>query len=231
MAPRPAQRSSTRLVVSKTLSAALLRRMKRVTATDAATATPFHFLIAALHAFLHRYTQEDDLTLLLVDGTRPHPVLDDVLGYFVNLVPLRCRGGCSGAFDELLGRVTVGVLEAMAHGSVPFEEIVRVVGANAANPQYFPVGQIVVNYQTKSPAPRFRGKEFSIEEVRIKDMPGTCELAMEAMENSEGELGLRLEFDSYLYSKRHMERFWDNFLIFLTQVIKDHRQPLLEVRI
>ena len=229
---RPAQRSSDRLVVSNTLSAPLLRRMKRVAATDTATATPFHFLLAALRGFLHRYTKEDDVTLLLVDGTRPHPAFDDVLGYFVNLIPLRCTSTCNGTFDALLAQTTTSVLEAIAH-SIPFEEIVNVIpGADPQkNASHFPLGQIVVNYQTKSPAPRFEGREFRVEEVRVRDMPGACELAVEAMENPQGELELRLEFDSFLYARRQMEVFWGNFGRFLGMLVRDYRQPLVEVRV
>lgn len=229
--PRLTHRSAARQAVRNTLPAALLRRMKRIATTGATTATPFHFLLAVLRAFLHRYTNEDDVTLLLVDGTRPHPALDDVLGYFVNLIPLRCGGGCSGGFDRYLSRVVDGVLGVMAHGGVPFEEIVRAAGADAADRDCFPLGQIAVNYQARSPAPSFGGQAFRVEKVTVKDMPGACELAVEATEDDEGALALRIEFDCGLYSKRHMERFWDNFLIFLTQVIKDHRQPLEEVRI
>ena len=228
---RLAQRSSTRQAVRNTLPAALLKRMKRIATTGATTATPFHFLLAVLRAFLHRYTNDNDVTLLLVDGTRPHPALDDVLGYFVNLIPLRCSGGCGGVFDQYLSRMVDGVLDVMAHNNVPFEEIVRAVGADAASQECFPLGQIAVNYQTKSQAPRFEGKTFRVEKVTVKDMPGACELAVEAIETDKEDLALRIEFDNGLYSRRHMERFWDNFLIFLTQVIKDHRQPLEEIRI
>ncbi|KAI1079846.1 putative polyketide synthase [Whalleya microplaca] len=234
--PRPAQLSSVhRDVLHNTLSASLFKRMKRVASgPGAAPATPFHFLLAALRAFLHRYTREDDVVLLLVDDMRPHPALDDVIGDFVNLVPLRCTGGCDGpdaTFDSLLSSVSAGVLEAMAHGRAPFDHVIRAAGAEPNNRSHFPLGQIIVNYMPQSPAPRFAGREFRIDDLHVSDMAGTCELAVDAIENSEGVLGMRLEFDCGLYSRRHMERFWDNFLIFLTQVIRDHRTPLAEVKI
>ncbi|KAK8080416.1 hypothetical protein PG997_008234 [Apiospora hydei] len=212
------------------LPAALFKRMKRVAAGAAVSATPFQFLLAAFRAFLYRHTREEDVVLLLVDNTRPHAAFDDVIGYFVSLVPLRCRGYCDGAFDALLGRVAAGVLDAMAHSRVPFEIIIDAVGADASNTRHFPVGQ-VVNYLPKSTAPKFSAKEFQIEEIKVTDMVGTCELAVDAMENADGSLGLKLEFDCSLYSAKHMVRFWDNLLVFLVQVIKDYQTPIADVKI
>ncbi|RYO73747.1 hypothetical protein DL762_010377 [Monosporascus cannonballus] len=230
--PRPAERFSThRDVVHNVLPKPLSRRIRRV----AAPATPFHFLLTALRGFIYRYIRENDLVLLLVDNMRPHAALDDVIGYFVNLVPLRCRGGCDGpdaTFDSLLGRVSAGVLEAMAHSWAPFGEVARAAGADPAGCRsHFPVGQLVVNYMPSSPAPRFAGREFRIDELCSADMAGTCELAVDLAERHDDTLGMRLEFDCDLYPRRHMERFWNNFLIFLTQVIRDPRMPLAEVKI
>ena len=68
---RPTKRGSSRSILRHTLGLPLLKRLKRVcTQTNV---TPFQFLLTAFRAFIHRYTQEDDLTVLMIDGNRSHP--------------------------------------------------------------------------------------------------------------------------------------------------------------
>lgn len=87
---RPARSDPHRRKVKTNLDAKLFARMKRIAAQS--SGTPFHFVLAAFRAFIYRHTEEKDLTLLVVDGSRPHPDTDPLMGFFVNLAPVRCNG-------------------------------------------------------------------------------------------------------------------------------------------
>lgn len=87
---RPARSDPLRQKVRTNLNAKLLVRMKRIASQS--NGTPFHFVLAAFRAFLHRYTEDKDLVILMVDGNRPHPDTDPLMGFFVNLAPVRCNG-------------------------------------------------------------------------------------------------------------------------------------------
>lgn len=87
---RPARSDPQRRRVKANLGAKLFARMKRVAAQSGGT--PFHFVLAAFRAFIYRYTEDKDLVLLVVDGNRPHPDTDPLMGFFVNLAPVRCNG-------------------------------------------------------------------------------------------------------------------------------------------
>lgn len=114
---RPSQSDLKRAVHKGTLGLQLFNRMKRI--CRRVGATPFQFLLAAFRAFIYRYTEEKDLTILMIDGNRPHPDLEDVLGFFVNMVPIRCINDCDTSFDLLLEDVKKLSLEAMEHDKVP----------------------------------------------------------------------------------------------------------------
>ena len=55
--------------------------------------------------------------------------------------------------------------------------------------------------------------------MHIADRAGICKLAVDALERADGSVGLRLEFDVVLYPPKLMGRFWNNFLVFLVQII------------
>ncbi len=223
---RPLKRSSMRSILKETLDLSLLKRLKRVCAR--LNATPFHFLLTAFRAFIYRYTQEDDLTILMIDGNRPHPDLENILGFFVNMIPLRCHNSCDTSFEDLVGDIKHIVLDALAHSQVSFETIVAAVKAEV-NPSHFPVGQIAFNYQMYGKPPMYKTSDFTIEDVLAEDIPTACEMQLEALEDPQSGIKLRLEYDSFLYEAGDMERFFENFSTFVISVIRDHRQPVDEI--
>ena len=65
-----------------------------------------------------------------------HPVagrgeaeLDDVVGMFVNTLPLRTAVDPGASFADLLDVVREGDVDAFAHADVPFERLVERIGA------------------------------------------------------------------------------------------------------
>lgn len=223
---RQPQGDPARAVVRTSLESRLFARMRRLVAQ--VSGTPYHFLLAAFRAFMYRYTQDDDLVVLVVDGNRPHPDAEDIAGFFVNLCPIRCRDDCTATFENLLHGVKDKAIEAMSHSAIPFDVIVDAMGVKKTS-SFSPIGQIAVNYQIHGPAPRYETTDFAIERIDMEDIPTACDLSLEGLETADGNLDLRLEYVTSLYSSESMNRFLDNFLTFLSSCIKDHRQPIEEI--
>ena len=204
----------------------MLARMKRICSQTGTT--PFHFLMAAFRSFLFRYSDEEDITIHMADGSRPHPELEETIGFFVNLIPIRLNKKCDGAFDALLDHTKTSILEASKHNAVPFDEIVDTLKIEKSS-SHFPLGQVILNYQSHGKMPRFKTQDFEIGDIENEDIPTAAELQLEALEDPEKGLDLRLEYSTTLYGSDDTERFFDNFLHYLRNVIKDHRQPIAEV--
>ncbi|GAA3955990.1 amino acid adenylation domain-containing protein [Gordonia caeni] len=109
-----------------------LRAALRSTA-DAASTTEFMAVHAVLAATLHRLhgdpavhvgTGVSDLVIGTPVAGRPDPRLADLVGMFVNTVPLRTGVDGRQRFDDLLRSVHAHDLEALAHAELPFEDIV-----------------------------------------------------------------------------------------------------------
>ncbi|KHN94311.1 polyketide synthase [Metarhizium album ARSEF 1941] len=223
---RPARSDPRRQAVRAKLNAKLFARMKRIAAQS--NGTPFHFVLAAFRAFLYRYTEDKDLVLLMVDGNRPHPDTDPLMGFFVNLAPVRCNDDCEVAFDQLFQATKSRALDAMAHSGVPFDTIVDIMNVKKTS-SHMPVGQIAVNYQIHGPVPTYTTCDFVVENIESDDIPTAADIQLEAIETSEHSLDLKIEYSTALYYNPDMERFLDNFSTFLASCIKDHRQPVDEI--
>ncbi|KAL6857742.1 putative Hybrid PKS-NRPS biosynthetic cluster [Amphichorda felina] len=224
---RPETRAAERLVVEASVSSTVLRRLKRISA--ASDATPFHFLITAFRAFIYRYTEEEDLTLLMVDGTRPHPEVSDIMGFFVNLIPLRLKlESESCAFEKLLSQVSRATFDALKHNSAPFDAILENSGIKRSA-AHFPISQVMVNYQIYGKPPVVSTADFDITDVSFQDIPTPGDLSLEAIEDPAVGLALKIQYDAALYQAHEMDRFLENFTVFLADVARDHRQPVNEI--
>ncbi|MGJ4946579.1 amino acid adenylation domain-containing protein, partial [Bradyrhizobium sp. HKCCYLS1011] len=88
-------------------------------------ATLFMVLLAAFQLLLSRYCGQSDILIgSPVAGRRRHE-LQDLIGFFANILVL--RADCSGrqSFRDLLRQVKTTVLDAYAHQDLPFERLVE----------------------------------------------------------------------------------------------------------
>ncbi|MDP9794188.1 amino acid adenylation domain-containing protein [Catenuloplanes nepalensis] len=87
-------------------------------------ATPYMVLLAAWAVLLGRRARQDDVTIGSPTAGRPLPELDDLVGCFINMVPMRVDASGDPTFAELLQRVRVTAGNAFAHQELPFERLV-----------------------------------------------------------------------------------------------------------
>jgi pristinamycin I synthase-3/4 len=83
-------------------------------------ATPFVTILAAFDTLLSRLSGQDDLVVGSPSAGRRRADLAGVMGYFVNVLPLRADLAGDPSFAELLGRTAATVSGALAHRAYPF---------------------------------------------------------------------------------------------------------------
>lgn len=125
--------------------------------------TPFIVLLAAYLAFLSRSTGRNDLVVGVPIAGRTHHELEPLIGFFVNMVPIRVNVNADDAFDVLLARVRSAVLDAFDHQDVPFETIV-----DAVNPVRDPTRQPLV--QLTFAVHDFESQELELPGVRVGEV-------------------------------------------------------------
>lgn len=90
--------------------------------------TPFHFYLAAFRVLLLRYSpvgDGEDVVIGIGDGNRTASEMMNVLGPFVNFLPLRLRTHSLASFASLLQVVRDTTYAAMAQSKVPFQVILN----------------------------------------------------------------------------------------------------------
>ncbi len=88
-----------------------------------ASATPFTVLLSAFATALGRFTGRRDPVIATPVDLRRRRELEGLVGFFVNLLPVRVRLG--GSFEETLARAREAVVGALVRGEAPFEVVAR----------------------------------------------------------------------------------------------------------
>ncbi len=120
--PRPAQRefAGARFVVD--IGAERSARLNDLARRH--NATLFMTLMAAYQALLHRYTGVEDIVVGSPIAGRARVELENILGMFVNTLPIRSFPRADMSFADFLAQVKENSLEAYRYQDYPFEKLV-----------------------------------------------------------------------------------------------------------
>ncbi len=122
-APRPTQPDYQGAVLTQHFSPAQTQVLKAYAHTQRATL--FMVLLNAFNSLLHRATGTHDFIVGTDLANREQPALEQLIGFFVNVLPIRARLSDSDSFDSRLQRLREDCLAAFQHQQVPFDKLVE----------------------------------------------------------------------------------------------------------
>ncbi|MFF9841338.1 amino acid adenylation domain-containing protein [Streptomyces sp. NPDC013740] len=109
-------------------------------------ATPFMAVLAASYVVLRDATSTTDLVLGIDSVNRSWPGSEELIGTFVNQLPVRLAPGDAPTFGELLDLARVRVLGAQENDRLPFHKLVAAVNPPRQAGR-FPLFQVKVTHQ------------------------------------------------------------------------------------
>ncbi|HET8661887.1 MAG TPA: amino acid adenylation domain-containing protein [Micromonosporaceae bacterium] len=120
--PRPAVPSAAGRSLIETVPAEVAARVRQF--SRAARVTPFTTLLSAFAVTLGRAGDQDDLVVGTGASIREERC-EDLVGFFVDTVPLRLSLAGDPTFEELAARVQQAAADGYAHSGVAFDALVR----------------------------------------------------------------------------------------------------------
>jgi len=183
----------------------------------------FMTLLAGFQLFLSQHSGQTDLLVGTPLAGRTDRLWEDLVGMFVNTLPL--RGDLTGdpTFTELLARTRQRVLQALAHQSVPFEQVVAALRPDRTA-AHTPLVQVVLALHNHP--------EHALELDSLQTEPVERELAFSRFDLSvalwpqtEGLVG-RCEFRLDLFRRETIELWWQRWLHLLESVSTDPSRPI-----
>lgn len=106
--------------------------------------TLFMGLLASYALLAARYTGKNDVCIGTTTSGRPLPELEGLIGFFINILPIRVRIDDNWSVAQLMAEVRKLTLAAFDHQAVPFEKILQSLGATGKGGALVP---LVVRHQ------------------------------------------------------------------------------------
>jgi amino acid adenylation domain-containing protein len=204
-----------------------------------AGATLFSTLLAAFSVLLQRYSGEKELVVGTPTAGREHPAFADMVGYFVNLVPLRVDLSGAPTFAELAGRVHHSVSAAVEHQSLPFVRLVERIQPRR-DPSRAPVFQVAFALMQPH-AMRETGLgalalgeqgshlkigELEMEGLLVEQRVAQLDLSLVMAESRDGGLAAMLEYNTRLFERSTLERMARHMVQLLEGIAAGFQQRL-----
>jgi non-ribosomal peptide synthetase component F len=82
-------------------------------------------VLALFNLLLYQSSKQNDLCIGIAIANRTHADLENLLGFFVNILPLRVQMSDEQQFPDLLQQVTTRMNEALTYQEYPFDLLVE----------------------------------------------------------------------------------------------------------
>ena len=191
-------------------------------------ATLFMTLLTAYYVLLHRLSGQTDLIVGLPMRNRPSDALERVMGFFVNMLPMRVRLDPAMSFEQVLVQVRSAVVECFAFPDVPFEDLVRELRLTR-DPSRSPLYQAVFSFQDVR-ARKTRWGPLQHEHLLLFQNGISSDLGIWFLEHEEGLTGA-LAFNTDVLSAATADRISQRFVALLGSVCRDPSLALGDLEI
>ena len=190
-----------------------------------ASASQFMALHAGLAAFLHRTGAGDDLVIGSPTAGRTDSALGELVGFFVNTLPLRVDAGGDPGLRTMLARSRESILAAFDRDDVPFERLVEAVNPDRELGRH-PLFQTMLTVDSEpSAVPQLPG-------VRITPEPETAsgeakfDLSFTFRPDNDGGLVATIDYNSAMFEEGTARRLAGSFSRFLELAAQSPDTPV-----
>ncbi|RZU53360.1 amino acid adenylation domain-containing protein [Krasilnikovia cinnamomea] len=190
-----------------------VRRLAR-----SADATPFMVLLTGLALAAHRHDGTDDLVVGTPVSLRDRPEFAPLIGYFINLLPLRLRLAAGDTGRDLLERVREAALGGYQHQDVPLEEIVDRIRPAHTDARH-PLFQLVFEMHQATPQAPPLGAIPVTRRLHVNNV-SRFDLSWSVEDDGVGFAG-RIEFDTDLFDAATLEVLRDHWFAALETLTAD----------
>ncbi|MEH0844049.1 amino acid adenylation domain-containing protein [Micromonospora sp. CPCC 205711] len=223
--PRPATQTYRGDFVEFQLDPAETERLTAL--SRAGGGTLFMTLLAAYQVLLARHAGQDDFAVGASVAGRSAPELEDVVGMFINMLPLRAELAGDPTFTELLARTRRSVLDGFEHAEVPFAKVVHELGLprDVSRSPVFQAMFVLQNYEMGRFTGVSGGTDVTFEWTPMELRATRFDFELHAVETPDGLWG-KLVFNTDLFRRDTVERMARRWCTLLRAVLAEPDVPV-----
>ncbi len=220
--PRPPLQTfngaSETLLLPRNLSAALPAMSKQ------RGVTLYMTMLSVLGILLSRYSGQGDIAIGTPIANRDRKEVQDLIGFFLNMLVMRLDLSGEPAFVELLEQVKQTALTGYAHQHLPFEKLVEEMQLerNTSHTPLFQITFTLLDAQEATPA-----QNKDLEQSSMLDIGRTTRFDLEVYVREEAAgLVLSITYNTDLFAADTIKRMLAHYQQLLTKVVANPEQPV-----
>lgn len=190
----------------------------------------FVLLLMSVYLLLNKYSGQSDIIVGTVVNCRTSKELHDMVGYFLNTVPIRITASPSAKYTQLINTVKTCLFEAIENQNYPLGSIMADLadGGAAAQMPLFNVLVQLISHKSASESSTLSAAGMDFSPVRQKSTQSKYDLVFNFYETADG-IRLSLEYDTHLFRNDTILRMLDRFREIIQNFIKDPNESVAGV--
>ncbi len=209
--------------LSFTLNRELCRSLQNFSSTQASTL--FMTMLSAFSWLIFRYTGQERFLVGTPIANRNRKQFEPLIGFFVNMLPIRIDLAGDPTFIDLLRQVRRTCLEAYTHQDMPFDELVRLLQPERS-PNRHPLVQVVFVLQN-TPEPALKLGTTTLSPVGREQTVAKYDLLM-SLSPDNGELHGALEYSTELFTSATIRGIVDLYTRIVAGVVENPSSRILD---
>jgi non-ribosomal peptide synthetase component F len=215
--PRAKTRSSRGSYAAVAIPFETVKAVKEIGRQEGTTL--FMTMLAAFQALLSRYSGQQQIVIGTDVANRATPETERMIGFFINLLPVRTDLSGNPTFRELLGRVRDSLLEGYANQEVPFAKIVQELQPERST-SHNPIVQVLFVMQN-IPRPRRELAGLELEPFEVPLTTSKFDIGVFLEEKADQLLGYWV-YSTDLFEHETILKMGGHFTTLLAEAV---RQP------
>lgn len=208
--PRPAVRSYDGRCVQQPLPEKLKERLREL--EKQTNTTDYMIFLAGAMLLLSQYARQEDIVIGSPFAGRSHEDLGQLLGIFINTLPLRAYPEANKTLSQFLREIRTLCIGAYEHQDYPLAKLVEACGAtreSSRNPLY----DVILVLQNRE------HMDYRVDGRDVKRLPmhqgcSKVDMSFQILE-SRDHFDIILEYSTELFEQRTAERFLSHYLTLL----------------
>jgi non-ribosomal peptide synthetase component F len=196
--------------------------------------TLYMFLLAAYNILLSRWGGQEDIVVGTPIAGRPHADLENIIGMFVNTLPMRNHPPGEKTFREFLEEVKLNSLNAYENQDYQFEELVNRLGIKPDPGRHplFDTMFVVQNIDISTRGYKKKIKNISFRQYQFEENITQFDIITHAYEGDKhGVISFKLRYCVKLFKQKTIERFIGFFKEIITAVVDNPNIKLKEIKL
>ena len=186
--------------------------------------TLFMTLLSVFKVLLHRYSNQEDISIGTPIANRTLKEVEELIGFFVNTLVLRSEVNSNLKFIEFLQQVKTTALEAYEQQDLPFEKVVEAV-VKDRDPGRNPLFQVMFILQNVPPISNLGLTDVQVSREVYESNTSQFDLTFIIRESNNG-LNAAVEYCTDLFSEQTIVRMIGHYKELLNSIVKQPNQKI-----